>query len=251
MDTHNAPIVFSTFLALQSAAETGDLDAQYQLALAYTYGVGTDQVLAQALKWNSKAAEQGYDLEYQLAFAYASCIQAEYESTKPLLNHPAWKGPDGRPANIPEDCSDLVRAASLLSWPGPNKGCPVDFCYLPVFVSLASGHPITPPSLHLAAAEVGPNPFFGRSPQDPIYAPDGSGNTPLHFAAAHDHEDFVTAWMAVYPWHSGTGEWKNSAEQSPADLLGDRRDSFYAKLKQIEIGVPTVPQHEGAFEVTE
>jgi uncharacterized protein len=44
----------------ESAAEQGDADAQYRLALMYFVGEGTPQDFKAAIKWHKKAAEQGH-----------------------------------------------------------------------------------------------------------------------------------------------------------------------------------------------
>jgi TPR repeat protein len=44
----------------RKAAEQGDADAQYNLGLKITYGLGVSPDYAQAEKWIRKAAEQGH-----------------------------------------------------------------------------------------------------------------------------------------------------------------------------------------------
>src|SRR5688500_7879300 len=58
-----------TFYWYQKAAENGDIGAQYNLALSYKNGEGTEKDLEKAFYWYQKAAENGdIDAQYNLAF---------------------------------------------------------------------------------------------------------------------------------------------------------------------------------------
>ena len=55
----------------EKAAQQGDLDGQYNLAIAYYHGFGVKKNLIEAVKWFTKAADQGYaGAQYILASAY-------------------------------------------------------------------------------------------------------------------------------------------------------------------------------------
>ena len=55
----------------KEVAEQGDVDAQYELALAYLQGKGVNQSDAQAFEWLQKAAEQGHaEAQYDFAQMY-------------------------------------------------------------------------------------------------------------------------------------------------------------------------------------
>ena len=57
---------------LKSAAEEGNVEAQFKLGRCYYYGEGVEQDKAEAVKWYRKAAEQGNaDAQSSLAFCYA------------------------------------------------------------------------------------------------------------------------------------------------------------------------------------
>jgi len=57
---------------LKSAAEEGDVEAQFKLGRCYYYGEGVEQDKAEAVKWYRKAAEQGNaDAQNSLANCYA------------------------------------------------------------------------------------------------------------------------------------------------------------------------------------
>ncbi len=52
-------------------AETGNADAQYDLAMLYRTGKGVEKNLGKSFKWFQKAAEQGLpDAQYYLAYMY-------------------------------------------------------------------------------------------------------------------------------------------------------------------------------------
>ena len=54
-----------------STLENGDKDAQYNLALLYTNGEGTEKNLEKAFYWYQKAAENGFEVAmYNLALYY-------------------------------------------------------------------------------------------------------------------------------------------------------------------------------------
>ena len=56
---------------LQTAAQSGDANAQLWLGVMYNFGQGVPQDYAQALSWYRKAAEQGYaDAQYNLGVMY-------------------------------------------------------------------------------------------------------------------------------------------------------------------------------------
>ncbi len=58
--------------ALQTKAESGDAEAQYQLGMCYATGRGVTQNLAEARAWYLKAAEQGNaEAELSLGLVYA------------------------------------------------------------------------------------------------------------------------------------------------------------------------------------
>jgi TPR repeat protein len=52
---------------LRKAAEQGNADAQFNLAVAYENGAGVPKNLAEAAKWYLKAAEQGESYRYRPA----------------------------------------------------------------------------------------------------------------------------------------------------------------------------------------
>jgi TPR repeat protein len=55
----------------RKAAEQGDADARYNLALMYDVGMGVTQDYAEAVKWYRKAAEQGVaEAQYNLGNRY-------------------------------------------------------------------------------------------------------------------------------------------------------------------------------------
>ncbi|WP_420448786.1 tetratricopeptide repeat protein [Candidatus Palauibacter sp.] len=59
----NAPLVGvapDSLVALISAAELGDADAQYNLEVMYYCGEGVPQDYAEAVRWYRAAAEKGY-----------------------------------------------------------------------------------------------------------------------------------------------------------------------------------------------
>lgn len=57
----------------RKAAELGNPDAQYHLALCYEYGDGVTTDMVQAVKWYRKAAEQGNpDAQFNLAVCYVN-----------------------------------------------------------------------------------------------------------------------------------------------------------------------------------
>jgi len=61
----------NAFQWFSKAADQGLADAQYQLALCYAQGVGTAKDLAASVPWFRKAADQGNgDAEYNLGLAY-------------------------------------------------------------------------------------------------------------------------------------------------------------------------------------
>lgn len=45
--------------ALSTLADDGDVDAQYNMAYCFSYGVGVEQNIKQAAYWLSEAAKQG------------------------------------------------------------------------------------------------------------------------------------------------------------------------------------------------
>ncbi|KAG9289248.1 hypothetical protein G9A89_007493, partial [Geosiphon pyriformis] len=71
---HNTILRFEKAFELYSkAAEAGDLDAQYALALCYEYGLGTTKNVEKAFGLYSKAAEAGNtNTQYNLALCYAN-----------------------------------------------------------------------------------------------------------------------------------------------------------------------------------
>ena len=57
---------------LRIAAELGYAEAQYRLALGYSYGLGVERNDAEAVKWYRKAAEQGIaEAQFKLGVCYA------------------------------------------------------------------------------------------------------------------------------------------------------------------------------------
>jgi len=63
---------FSSCTHVRKAAEQGDADAQYDLALMYEKGEGLPQNYAEAFKWYRKAAEQGHT-DAQIGLAHLYC----------------------------------------------------------------------------------------------------------------------------------------------------------------------------------
>ena len=60
-----------TFTSCKEEAEQGNADAQYNLALMYDNGDGTEPDKQKAFYWYTKAAEQGYPkAQYNLAYLY-------------------------------------------------------------------------------------------------------------------------------------------------------------------------------------
>jgi uncharacterized protein len=61
----------AAFVALLPAAEAGDPDAQYCVAILYRDGKGTPQNEARAIHWYRKAAERGHaEAQFELGRAY-------------------------------------------------------------------------------------------------------------------------------------------------------------------------------------
>ena len=57
----------------KALADQGDVDAQYNLGVIYSIGLGVPENDAEAVKWNRKAAEQGYaKAQYNLGVMYAN-----------------------------------------------------------------------------------------------------------------------------------------------------------------------------------
>jgi len=56
---------------IRTAAEQGNAESQFRLALMYDQGIGVEQDPTVAVKWMLKAAEQGYvEAQYNLATSY-------------------------------------------------------------------------------------------------------------------------------------------------------------------------------------
>ena len=63
----------SAFGKFHALAQEGDADSQYNLALMYHHGKGTDQDFTQAAKWYLRAAEQGNpSAQYNLGLMYGN-----------------------------------------------------------------------------------------------------------------------------------------------------------------------------------
>ncbi len=54
------------FEKTKQLAEQGDADAQYYLGWQYEYGQGVKEDYAEAVRWYTKAAEQGLDVAQDL-----------------------------------------------------------------------------------------------------------------------------------------------------------------------------------------
>ena len=104
------------------AAEQGDLEGQYNLAIAYYHGYGVKKNINEAVKWFQKAAEQGYaDAESILASAYQNGTGGV---SKDLVKADMWLGfaeADGNKNAASERISleatmteDQITAAQLL-----------------------------------------------------------------------------------------------------------------------------------------
>jgi uncharacterized protein len=46
---------------VESAAEQGHIEAQYNLGVCYYYGHGIDNDIKEAIRWLQKASERGYE----------------------------------------------------------------------------------------------------------------------------------------------------------------------------------------------
>jgi pentatricopeptide repeat protein len=66
---------------LVSQAESGDVDAQYELAQKYYNGDEVERNIEKALHWYTKAAEQG-DSACQYALACHYCREGKYKKAK-------------------------------------------------------------------------------------------------------------------------------------------------------------------------
>ena len=86
------------------AAEQGDELAQYNLALMYDNGKGVAQDYKEAMKWYTKAAEQGHtDAQYNLGVMYykGEGVVQDYKSAHMWFNIAAANG--GSKAVEPRD----------------------------------------------------------------------------------------------------------------------------------------------------
>ena len=65
------PTLTETLPALRVDAESGDVDAQYRLAMLYDDGQGVVADVAHALRWYRRAAERGHSrVQWRLGYAY-------------------------------------------------------------------------------------------------------------------------------------------------------------------------------------
>ena len=65
------------------AAEQGDVDAQYNLAVCYENGTGVERDEQKAVEWYKKAAEQGdARAQFNLALCYKNGIGVEKDEQK-------------------------------------------------------------------------------------------------------------------------------------------------------------------------
>jgi len=70
-DDRVASYVISHEQGFRASAEQGNAEAQYQLALTYSRGLGVAKNDAEALKWDRLAAEQGHaKAQYNLGMMY-------------------------------------------------------------------------------------------------------------------------------------------------------------------------------------
>ena len=71
----------------RAAAEAGDAQAQFRMALRYDQGAGVRQDYAESVKWLQKAAEQGLpEAQFNLGSMYASGLGVNEDSTEAV----AW-----------------------------------------------------------------------------------------------------------------------------------------------------------------
>src|SRR6266498_4077338 len=69
---------YKYFNEIKKTAENGNENAQYNLALSYHNGEGTERNLEKAIYWYQKAAENGNtDAQYNLATIYYNGEEAE------------------------------------------------------------------------------------------------------------------------------------------------------------------------------
>ena len=72
-----------TIAELQSAAEAGDAEAQYQLGMDYLSGYDVEQDYALAAVWYEKAAEQGHmNAQTELGTLYFRGLGVQFDADK-------------------------------------------------------------------------------------------------------------------------------------------------------------------------
>jgi len=83
------------FLKIKDSAEQGDVDAQFNLGIAYSKGVGVPQDDSEAVKWFLKAAEQGdaiAQLNLGIAYAVGQGLPQDFVYSYKWVNLAAAKG---------------------------------------------------------------------------------------------------------------------------------------------------------------
>jgi TPR repeat protein len=71
---------------LQQAADEGDAESQYQLAVCYDEGQGVAQDFAAAFAWYLRAAESGHaQAQYQVGLSYCYGIYSDQDYDRALV----------------------------------------------------------------------------------------------------------------------------------------------------------------------
>ena len=66
-------------------AQTGNMEAQLQLGLAYDFGIGVKKNPSEALKWYRRSADQGYsEAQYNLGLSYELGDSVEQDDTEAM-----------------------------------------------------------------------------------------------------------------------------------------------------------------------
>lgn len=107
------------FESLLSLAESGDADAQYQVAIAYRNGDGVEQDLSTALDWYQKAGENGnLPAMHEMAMLYKEMLgdKADPNMYVKIVVNAAEKGYAPSQWWLAKTCYDIEQYENAVTW---------------------------------------------------------------------------------------------------------------------------------------